>query len=266
MKTPIEFWQSKLSYFVLLASEYYPILPENLDKFKDFWIWNKISCNPFIIWTPKLLEQYKYDLDWRWYCWHNDLPYIKQDDYLFYQSINWAEQSWYTQKERIAIILGVYQKWRFPVDSKNYNRKIRPNNWRKPWHEFIFTEFDILTEVHPKVLQQIIDNPCGDYSLDDSPYEKTHIPLEFIRKHKDILDWKRLSYSCNLPWCFELISEFEELWNYENMQEQFILMEFALRPFLTNEFIVKVLNKQQSKDIGFIDEYYLGSAWYYQII
>lgn len=50
------------------------------------------------------------------------------------------------------------------------------------------------------------------------------------------------------------------------MNEQHILMEFALKPFLTNNFILKVLDKQNSSGIEFIDVYYQSSTWYYQLI
>lgn len=35
--------------------------------------------------------------------------------------------------------------------------------------------------------------------IEDSPYEKTHIPIEFIQKHMEILHWGKLSYSYSLP-------------------------------------------------------------------
>lgn len=266
MKTPLQFWRDNLSYFVLLVSEYYPIMLHNIDKYKNFWVWNKISINPFIIWTPKLLEKYKYDLDWRWYCAHNSMPYIKQDDYQFYQSINWAEQHWSTPKEHIALVIQIYKNNRFQVFEQRYNNRNRLEHWRRPWHEFVFTDFDIEKKVNTKELKRIAENPYGTYDYDNNPYSKTHIPKEFIDKHNKILDWSRLSYSWNLPWNFELIAQYEERWDFQILLDQLTLMEFALKPFITNEFIDDVLKNQDYKSVKFIDAYYQNSLWAYQVM
>jgi hypothetical protein len=266
MKNPLEFWRSKLSYFVLLVSEYYPILPENLDKFKDFWVWNKISCNPFIIWTPKLIEIYKYDLDWRWYCWHNDLPYIKQDDYLFYQSINWTEQSWQTKEERITLTLELYQKWRFPVCGANYNRKIDHHNRRTPWYEFDFTALVKITETKGSELKRIAENPNETFTYEDNPYMNTFIPKTFIAKHYKTLNWYRISNASYLPWSFEFIVKYDKYWNYSLLRLNQVLMEYALHPFLTDEFIENILQNQTTESIVFIDESYLNYHRYSHMI
>jgi hypothetical protein len=43
-------------------------------------------------------------------------------------------------------------------------------------------------------------------------------------------------------------------------------MEYALRPFLTNDFIDNVLKNQRPEAFPFNDEHYKVSEWYFQAI
>lgn len=259
--TPLSFWSKHINYFVLLVSEFYYLNEDLLEKYKHVWLWNKIGANPFISWHPKMLEHFKYDINWEWFCLYSDLPYSTDADKDFYQSINWSEYEWLEHEGWVKLALSLYNDAHsdlIPSDFKNlawFNTGSRPLERRKFYPKKLL-EFEIEDQ-----LITYIEELTESGKIETYDYYETLFPIEFLREHKELLNWDYLSSSNAIPWSFDLVIEFEKYLDFPSMNRSFILMEFALKPYLNNEFIDKVLTDSELSKTKPLKAFYTHSLW-----
>jgi hypothetical protein len=267
MKTPLEFWKKHISCFVALVSEYYPLNAELLQNYRLFWLWHKVSINPFINWTPALLEEHKFDIDWTWFCEHSNLPYLNQEDYLFYQKVNWDEYYWEDLSQMISVIIDIYNIEKRKINKNYYGKKLWPHHVNLiSWNDYEFYDSGMINTINSKALNRILADPKTNEHILSKAYNHTIIPTNFLEQHKSILDWDTLSRVSHLYWNYELLLTFESYWDFSGLYQFNQLMEFGLKPFIDHDFIHEVLENVKARNIKPFAEFFQNSHWHFHYV
>lgn len=207
------FWQKHLNWFFPFVSEFYPLNKFQLLEYEDILDWDRVKSNPFIKWT----EQTKT-------CFDDKLKLAKKVDYLNLEI--------YYDKPAIP---------KYPSADEIYLRDDEFSKGKLFWRDIKFGIGNIGLAGEDDVVMKLIwhfkcSNKLNGYLFKDRPLD-----IKYLERITEPNDWKLLSRHFGLDWSFELLHQFEEYWDTEQLIFNHTAFNYCLKDDLDDEFIKKVL-------------------------
>ncbi|SET58489.1 hypothetical protein [Thorsellia anophelis] len=167
---------------------------EILYQFEHEWDWEQLSKNTAIPWTKELVLQYENNL-----CWDENSAFLAVESIISDVEI----ASMYIKRNEID----VYKAPLFPWSDIFITQHIMHIKWQILSQSTYIKWDKALLEKFITVL---------DYDLFNWPLNEADT-IEILQKHKNVIDWSKLSACASLPWSESLLFTFEDKWCYQTL-------------------------------------------------
>ena len=221
MYKKIKFWQNHFKYFISFISELYPLTKFQLIQYEDILDWSRIKSNPFIRWDREMTDYFLERLDLE-----EILPPKKVRIAFEFEGESYPE----------FIELG------YPSAENVYLRPDEQDNSEQIyWKDIGFGIYEKKQYDEDALMLLINTFDCG-IEINADPFCSLSIPTQFLMERKENLTWKKFSGYWGLNWSFELLQQFDEYWDWEELVENHTAFNYCLKDDLDDEFIEKVLS------------------------
>lgn len=207
-----------------------------LEKFKNNWDWTTLTYNGSVEWTPDLIEKYKDKIDWEVLSLN---PYLDWSEELidkYYDYWSWK-------------ILGLNTTLIWNVDFyKKHEYKFRKDFlffYKEPaFHldDVYKSNYDILNYFvdyhHFRIIPKFSFNSnlifyvkdILNWNLFSQYYEWSESEIE---NYKGLINWSELSRNININWSAELLRNYEDKWDWEQIGWNKSVVNFELSSLKT---------------------------------
>lgn len=95
-----------------LFSRNYPLSEYLIEKYKDKWDWNELSCNKFLPWSIELIEKYINEWNWIRLSYNQPLPWTTELIERFEDKWDWNSFAGLTYNESLPWTVELIEKFK----------------------------------------------------------------------------------------------------------------------------------------------------------
>jgi len=216
-----QFWQNHIIYFIQFISELYPLTKFQLLQYEDILDWSRIKSNPFIRWDKLMTDCFQKRLNLA-----EILPPKKVPIVFEFEGESFSE----------IIELGY-----LPAEQVYLRPCEQDNTEQKYWKDIGFGIYQ-KQQYNEDALMLLINTFDCAIEIGADPFCSLSIPTQFLSERKEYLNWFNFSGYWGLNWSFELLQQFDEYWDWEEIVENHTAFNYCLKDDLDDKFIEKVLS------------------------
>ena len=219
----IKLFKKHPKFFIDLISLRYPLTKYDLEKYKDYLNWEKISANSSINWDISLIEKYKDKLSWNgMFCLSQNpalpwsMSFIERYANLWDWKGIWSLSTNPALPWSFELVDKYKDKWSWHRLSWNVKIPVTIDMVQKFEHKWNWKGLS-RNETLPKE-SSILDKYKHKIDTNITPFkmEKAHsdLTIEVIEKYEEKWDWKQLSRDEDVPWTVKLINRYQDKWDW----------------------------------------------------
>jgi hypothetical protein len=225
-----------------------------IESFKDKWNWSLLCSNKSIIWDEDLIEKFYEQICWSSLSKNTSLQ-------IQWEDIGKFKEKWdfdgLCANESLCIdgkFLNNYKKYITFTGSMGQRCPSRDDRYDAP--SYLLNK-NLRLEI-PEIRYYSKKHKWnkGYFNKPYEPYEwgafssNGHLTHEILTEFSDYLDWETISENEHIPWTFELVMEFRELFHWNSLLRNQSFWEKIIEP-LPELFDTRVIHKM------FVDIYKL---------
>jgi hypothetical protein len=267
----IDFFIQNLNLFKILISRFYPLSPDHLKKFENFWLWGGqgISSNQEIRWHEEFIDNVEDRLAWsvltnnESIIWSERL--IEKYKSIKFDKSSWSNLSW---NRKIHFTEDFLYKYR---DDLDWN--ILSGNQGIPWADNLIDKYkdklnwDRLSENTAVAWSESLIDKYFDFwnwhLLAGNPSIEWNNPT-FLKKYEANINYNDFARNISFNWTIEIIKEFaEESWDWDELSEFLqIWDEKTIDLFFSHiDFVSLSHNNSMQWSESLIDKYFDKWDW-----
>ncbi len=217
---------------------------ELIDRFKDYWNWDCLSCNNSVPWNMEMIQKYNDYIEFSTLSYSDNkyIPWTYDFIKLHENKVNWIhllnnntiqynEKIYNLIKSKLPIYVFTKSKyflWDIFIVKNDYkiiSQLIK--SFGENWYSIdcILSQnkdynYDYLYN-RPDDNQIDVSYVFYNYFHDIQLYNENKLTwtIEFINEFKEYWDWNKLSSKIHLQWSIELIRTFKENWNWKILSQ-----------------------------------------------
>jgi uncharacterized protein (TIGR02996 family) len=189
------------------VAQHYPLTAEAIAAHADVLDWEALSRNTRVAWTEELLDRHADRWDWDALMWNRALPwsetFVKR--YIDAGRFRWSRLRWQEALVRDeALVKLCFPHWA-ALPRAEWTAGSTNEDGAGPFGPVVFNDWGAGAAAWAHRTVEELPGFRWDYfsCLEGFPWT-----IEFIAKHAEQLDWRRLSWNQGLPWTPDFMHRF----------------------------------------------------------